>query len=73
MALSNRKKNGIGCFVLAALLAVVAIRNTFFVEELAVNDETGLGVSRMVGAFLPAILVLALGAWLFQDPKPKSK
>ncbi|MCP4776034.1 MAG: hypothetical protein GY880_17530 [Planctomycetaceae bacterium] len=70
MALTTRQKNGIGCFVIAALLAGVAFKNTFFTDGTSVTDPSGLGVSRMVGAFLPAILVCALGFWLFQKPKP---
>ena len=70
MALTNRQKNGIGCFVIAAILAGVAVNNTFFAEgNLAVTDASGLGVSRMVGAFLPAIAVLTVGVWLFQKRK----
>jgi hypothetical protein len=34
-----------------------------------VGDDSGLGVSRLVGAFLPAVLLLALGLWFFQKPK----
>lgn len=67
--LSNRQKNGIGCFVLALLAGGVAIRNTFFVPKVELLDESGLGVSRMFGAFLTAIALLGLGVWLFQKPK----
>jgi hypothetical protein len=69
LRMTNRQKNGIGCFVIAALLAGVAIKNSFVTPAVPVGDESGLGVSRMVGAFLPSILVCALGLWLFQKPK----
>lgn len=62
--MTNRQKNGIGCFVLAALLAAVAIYN-------ASTAQVGLNVGRVVGAFLPAVLLLALGLWLFQTPKSR--
>ena len=67
--MTNRQKNGIGCFVLAAVLAGVAVNNTFVSPTFPVGDDSGLGVSRLVGAFLPSIVVLALGLWLFQKPK----
>jgi hypothetical protein len=67
--MTNRQKNGIGCFVLALLFMGVAIRNTFFVPVIPVSDASGLGVSRMVGAFLPAIVFLIVGVCLFQKPK----
>ena len=64
-------RNTIGtiCCVLAVMFAVVAINNTFVSPEIPVGDESGLGVSRMMGAFLPAVLFLALGLYQFQKPK----
>ncbi len=67
--MTNRQKIGIGCFVIAALFAGVAINNTFISPVIPVGDESGLGVSRLVGAFLPAVVLLALGLWLFEKPK----
>ena len=67
--MTNRQKNGIGCFVLAVVFAGVAVNNTFISPEIPVDDASGLGVSRLVGAFLPAVACLILGAWLFQSPK----
>lgn len=67
--MTNRQKNGIGCFVLALVLAGVAFNNTFISPTIPVGDESGLGVSRLVGAFLPSVVFLALGLWLFQKPK----
>jgi len=67
--MTNRQKNGIGCFVLALVLAGVAINNSFISPTVPVGDASGLGVSRLVGAFLPSLAFLALGLWLFQKPK----
>lgn len=67
--MTNRQKNGVGCFVLASVLAGVAINNTFVSPEIAVTDASGLGVSRLIGAFLPSLAFLGLGLWLFQSPK----
>jgi hypothetical protein len=66
-----RKKIGIGCFVIAALLAGVAAKNTFITPTIPVGDVSGLGVSRLVGAFFPALVLFILGLALFQEPKPK--
>ncbi len=67
--MTSRQMAGIGCFVLAALFVGVAIKNSFITPTIPVGNESGLGVSRLVGAFLPSILILALGLWLFQKPK----
>ncbi|MDB4357535.1 hypothetical protein N9Z11_02590 [Mariniblastus sp.] len=67
--MTNRQKNGIGCFVIAALAAGVAINNSFVTPAVAVGDASGVGVSRLVGNFIPAIALLILGLWLFQKPK----
>ena len=67
--MTNRQKNGIGCLLIALLLFGIAIKNTFVTPAIPVGDPSGLGASRMVGAFLPSILLLALGIWLFQKPK----
>ncbi len=67
--MTNRQKNGFGCLVIAALLAAVAVKNSFITPSIPVGDASGLGASRLVGAFLPAILLFALGLWLFQKPK----
>jgi hypothetical protein len=67
--MTNRQKNGIGCLVIAALLAAVAVKNSFITPSIPVGVASGLGASRLVGAFLPAILLFALGLWLFQKPK----
>lgn len=65
-----RKLAGCLCALLALAFIAVAIKNTFIYPELSVSDPSGLGVSRMVGSFLPAILLGAAAAKLLQTPKP---
>lgn len=67
--MKNRQKTGIGCMGVAAALAVSAIKRLFESQGIAVTDPSGLGVSRLVGSFLPAIILAAVGVWLFQNPK----
>ncbi len=67
--MTSKKGFGIACCVLAVLLAGLGIKNTFISPEIPVGDESGLGVSQMVGSFLPAVLILALGLKLLQKPK----
>ncbi|MDG2219875.1 MAG: hypothetical protein P8L85_00740 [Rubripirellula sp.] len=67
--MNNRKKNGIGCIILAVVLSGIAINNTFVSPAIQVGDTSGLGVSRLVGAFLPAALALAAGLKFLQRPK----
>ena len=54
------------CALLAIALLFVGIKNTFFTPAISVTNASGLGVSRMVGSFLPGILVGALAAKLLQ-------
>lgn len=63
------KASGIGCLVLAALLFASAINNTVLAPKIPINDASGLGVSRLVGAFLPGLICLTLGIWLIQKNK----
>ena len=72
MSLSNRKKTGIGCFVLAVLLLGSGIKTTFFGPGLPNDTIPGLEVSRAVGVFLPSVVACSVGLWLYQNPKPKS-
>lgn len=67
--LTNRQKNGIGCFILAALAAGVAINNSFVTPTIPVGEASGVGISRLIGNFIPAIALLILGLWFFQKPK----
>ena len=56
--------------VFLILAVVLFIRGVFTASSgPAIGDPSGLGVSYMVGAFLPAIVVLIIGLWLFQKPK----
>ena len=64
-----KKGFGIACCILAVLFAVVAVKNTFITPKIPIGDESGLGVSRMVGSFLPVLLAFGLGLRLFQSPK----
>ncbi len=67
--MKSKLTSGIVCIILAVAFAGVAINNSFFSESaLAVGDPSGLGVSRMVGAFLPAVIALAVGIYLLQKP-----
>jgi hypothetical protein len=67
--MANSKSFGIGCLVLAALFAAAAINTTFISPQVPVGDASGLGVSRMVGAFLPSIVLLAVAVWLLKKPR----
>lgn len=60
---------GFLCCLLALAFLAVAIKNTFINPTLPVDDPSGLGVSRLVGSFLPAILLGAAAAKLLQSPK----
>ena len=64
----SKKGWGIALCVLAVALVIVAIKNTFISPEIPVSDESGLGVSRAVGAFLPALVALIFGVRLLQSP-----
>jgi hypothetical protein len=68
--MTSKQTSGIVCIVLAVAFAGVAINNNFLSDNaLAVNDPSGVGVSRLVGAFLPAVVALAVGIFLLQKPK----
>jgi len=67
--LNIRKIAGLTCCLLALAFFAVGMKNTFFNPEIPVNDASGLGVSRLVGSFLPALLVGAIAAKLLQKPK----
>jgi hypothetical protein len=65
--MNNRQKNGFVCIFVSVILAGIAFNNTFISPDLPVTDASGLGVSRMVGAFLPAVLVMAAGFYFLQN------
>ena len=62
---------GIICLGLTPMLVLAAISSLSRKDSLSVTNETGLGGSQMVGAFLPVMIFLILGLWLLQKPKPK--
>ena len=58
---------GIVCFVFAAAFFLGGIVTVSRGPGLA--DPSGLGISHAVGAFLPSVIALVVGLWLFQKPK----
>jgi hypothetical protein len=68
---SGKQIIGIVCFVLAAVLVVVGLLS--LATGPGLMDRSGLGVSHAVGSFLPALLILILGLWLFQKPRGKKE
>ncbi len=65
--MNGKRIGGIACFVLAAAFLASGI-NAISRQALPVGDASGLGVSRAVGTFLPALVALGVGLWLFQRP-----
>ena len=65
--MSGKRIGGIVCFVLAAAFFVSGISTLSRGPE--INDRSGLGVSHAVGAFLPAMIAVIVGLWLFKKPK----
>lgn len=66
--MSGRRIGGILCFILAAASLVSGINVVS--RGIGLTNASGLGVSRAVGAFLPCLLLLAVGLRLFQKPGP---
>src|SRR5262245_13642607 len=66
--MSGKKITGILCLGLAMLLVISAIISLISGAGPALGDASGLGVSRAVGAFLPAAVALILGLWLLKKP-----
>ena len=64
---------GIACLVLAAVLALAAVSSLSGGNGPAINDASGLGVSRAVGAFLLPMTALIVGLWLLKKPKPNGR
>jgi hypothetical protein len=68
--MSGKWIGGIACLIFAALLAVSGIRSLSRGDGPALGDESGLGVSHAVGAFLPAMVFLIVGVMLIRrQPK----
>ena len=64
-----KKVIGIGCIVLSALLVVAAVNSLNKPNHIAVTDQSGLGVSAAVGAFLPSFIAFIVGLSLLRKPK----
>jgi len=71
--MSAKRIAGVVCLVLAALLVISAVMSLTRGNGPALGDASGLGVSRAVGAFLPSVIVLILGLWLFKTPGPSNR
>ncbi len=61
---------GIVCLVLAAMASVAAVSSLTRSNGPAIDDASGLGVSRAIGAFLLPMLALIVGLRLLKKPKP---
>jgi hypothetical protein len=70
--MSGKRIGGIVCLVLTALLVGGGISSLSRGDGPALSNASGLGVSRAVGAFLPALAVLILGLWLLKKPAPRN-
>lgn len=67
--MSGKRVAGVVVLLVAALAGAAGVSTLS--QGVAVDDRSGLGVSRAVGAFLPALVLLIIGLWLFQKPGPK--
>jgi hypothetical protein len=63
---------GVVYLVLAVVFAVSAISSLSHGDGPTLGDSSGLGVSRVVGAFLPSLGLLILGLWLVKTPIPRN-
>lgn len=71
--MSVKRIGGVVCLALAALLAVAGVTSLSRGDGPGLTDPSGLGVSRAVGAFLPAVAALILGLWLFKKRGPDAQ
>ena len=71
--MSGKQIGGIVCLVVGAALVVGAIFSLSRGDGPELGDSSGLDVSRAVGAFLPSLVVLIVGLWLLQKPKPSDR
>lgn len=67
--MSGKRIGGTVCLILAACLFLGAVNAIATGDGPALNDASGLGVSRAVGAFAPFMAALILGLWLIQKPR----
>jgi drug/metabolite transporter (DMT)-like permease len=61
---------GVFFFALSAVCWTMGILTLS--RERSIADPSGLGVSRAVGTFLPAMITLILGLWLFKKRSPRT-
>lgn len=68
--MSGRQIAGVVCFVIAGLAFFSALNN-ILVRGRAFAGQPAYSVGYVVGSFIPTVLLLILGLWLYQKPKPK--
>lgn len=61
-----RRIGGVLCFVVAFLLLLAGMRVMRTAPSF--SDPSRLWLAHAVGAFLPALVALIIGLWLFRDP-----
>lgn len=69
--MGGKQLGGIACLVLAVFGVFVAVASLTRGDGPAVDDPSGEGVSRAVGAFLPPLFALIIGLWLLKPPPPR--
>ncbi len=70
--MTGKRIGGVVCLMLSAGLLLGGVSSLTKGAGPAVNDESGVGVSRAVGAFLPFVVTLILGLWLIKKPEPNA-
>ncbi|MCI0701399.1 MAG: hypothetical protein L0241_09995 [Planctomycetia bacterium] len=71
--MTGKQIGGVVCLVLAVVFTIGAIISLSKGDGPGLGDRSGLGVSRVVGACLPALGALILGLWLFKKPEPSKR
>ena len=67
--MNGKRIGGVVCLILSAGLLMGGVSSLGKGAGPGVNDESGVGVSRAVGAFLPFMVTLILGLWLIKKPE----
>lgn len=67
--MNGKQIGGIACLLLSVLFLIVGIKYIVQGTGPDIADESGVGVSYAVGAFLPCVLFAALGLWLLQKAR----
>ncbi len=67
--MTGKRIGGVVCLVLAAGFLLGGVSSLTKGAGPGLNDESGVGVSRAVGAFLPFMVTLILGLWLIKKPE----